>query len=222
LSGAPAREYAALILSRGKTMRVSRHHSYGALVLFLALGLARTAHTAPVAAEAAPKSNFQIKKAKWGADTRWVDVTEKARALVDKRGVIELNLLRANPIFGDPAPRATKFFRIDYIFEGAHFREEFREEDYVLLPFDPRPPARKLEILEARFGAGDKWRVVTDKIRQKMKNGRLDMNVHGAWAYLGDLLTGKDKVLVVKYSVNGKTLEKTVPESTRACLLQLP
>lgn len=81
----------------------------------------------------------------------------------------------------------------------APFGESFLVDAERIVPDD-------LTIIEARWGAHDGWADVTEKLREKVKNGRLsiaDLNV--ILADVADPKEGHDKALVVSYLHRGKT-----------------
>ena len=63
-----------------------------------------------------------------------------------------------------------------------------------------RPPARGFAVMAARFGTDERWFDITQLIRSKISNGRLDDQPE----QLPDPANGTHKALVIVYSLDGK------------------
>ena len=72
---------------------------------------------------------------------------------------------------------------------------------------DVQPPApafglNRLQIVSARYGAGDRWADVTKKVQGLVKRNRLEVKASNT--VFGDPARGITKSLEVNYTLNGK------------------
>ena len=87
---------------------------------------------------------------------------------------------------------------------------EARPESIPVAGSAPGRPPGKLEVLIARYGAGDRWVDVTGAIRDRVKEGRLAASDAGP--DLPDPAPGTPKELAVVYGVDGKVGLSVAPE----------
>ena len=77
----------------------------------------------------------------------------------------------------------------------------------------------KLEIIKAEYGAGNKVKDVTEIVRKHAKNLRVillpDSNYN---ANFGDPISGTPKQLMIKYRIDGKEGEVSLPENATIVL----
>ncbi len=130
-----------------------------------------------VTANASAEPDFAIIEATWGADDSWVNVTDKVRGLVkDNR----LMIMAWGSLFGspqDPALGTEKKLRIQYRSRGKRFSAAYPEYCFVYLDGNPLAPPTdspdKLELLEARYGAGKNYLDVLTQLRGRLRDGRI-------------------------------------------------
>ena len=77
--------------------------------------------------------------------------------------------------------------------------------------------ASGLVVLKATYGADETQRDVKDLVKSKVQNGRLDFNVNSGQLG-GDPIFGKAKMFYIKYSSNGKVVEKSFKEGENVSL----
>ncbi len=76
-------------------------------------------------------SSFSILEAKYGANTNFIDVTQKLKDLIQND---KINLTASNEIDHDPAPGIHKQLNIKYTFEGKTYEKSYEEGEEVKLP----------------------------------------------------------------------------------------
>ena len=74
---------------------------------------------------------FEVLDARWGTDTRWADVTDKARSLATPAG---LAAWVDDRTWGDPAPRRKKTLVLVYLDHGAVRTSITYEDRAVTVP----------------------------------------------------------------------------------------
>jgi len=160
------------------------------------------------AATARPKLTkaqaLTIIEAKYGADGGWADVTDKVQNMVTNHrvAVTAINWLAGS----DPRPFAAKSLVVRYRIDKVEHKAEVGEHRALAIIAPVRTdPSGKLQILEARYGAADKWvdvtKVVRDKSNRNSVTVRADLGVLG----IDDPINGVTKALVVFYTHEGKT-----------------
>ena len=78
----------------------------------------------------------------------------------------------------------------------------------------------KVEIVKAQYGAGTKWKEVTEALRRHVRGFPLIVLPSSSYnsSLGGDPLPGIVKQLKVQYRINGKTGEATFPENATIML----
>ena len=71
--------------------------------------------------------------------------------------------------------------------------------------------ARGLVVLKATYGADETQHDVKDLVKSKVQNGRLNFSAESG-ELGGDPIVGKVKTFYIKYSSNGKVVEKSFKE----------
>lgn len=157
--------------------------------------------------------NLRIMRAQYGADFRYVDVTDRLNALIQGD---QLRLrINNDSMGGDPARDRHKELTVVYIFNGQQFRARVREGDALNLPgagdragdFSNEP----LRILQATYGAGDQRVDVTARVNALMNGERLQFQVSNR-SLGGDPAIGQHKRLRVVYLWQGIRYETSAPE----------
>ena len=77
--------------------------------------------------------------------------------------------------------------------------------------------ASGLVVLKATYGADETQRDVKDLVKSKVQNGRLDFHVESG-ELAGDPVFGKVKTFYIKYSSDGKVVEKSFKEGENVSL----
>lgn len=172
----------------------------------------------------AAAQDLRITHAEYGHDRRYADVTEAVRRATF-RG--RLDIVAANQTFGfDPAPAEVKTLRVEYTVNGQPFREEFPENSRVLLPRGVAPngpatgvyPPRRLRILSAQYGVGDRVADVTELLNRQVRDGVMIMRVDPVVLRV-DPMPRRPKVLSVEYEFEGRVYRTQAPDYTE---LRLP
>jgi len=165
---------------------------------------------------------LRIIHAEYGHDRRYADVTEAVRRAVF-RG--RLDLVVSNQTFGlDPAPAEVKTMRIEYMWNGQPMREEVPENARLVLPKGMPPPepgfreGRRLRIVSAQYGAGDRVADVTGLLQDRVRDGMLVVRVDPG-AMRADPAPRRQKVLSVEYEFMGRIYRTQAPDFTE---LRLP
>jgi sugar lactone lactonase YvrE len=158
--------------------------------------------------EARPKNavagrGFEVVAARYGVDHHWLDVTELVRAAAAEGRRQYTTEKTPDPAFG-----RHKTTVLLYAMDGKVGLSESRDDEP--LPLDIRQdastlaaiPSRGFAVLAARFGIEEKWEDVTNAVRARITDGRLDFKpVHAA---LADPAPGQPNSLAVAYSNEGK------------------
>jgi hypothetical protein len=189
-----------------------------------------------VLAGSAMAQGGELVRAEWGVAGNQVDVTARVRTFV-RNGVLQFEVTRFN-LGIDPAPHQNKVLVIhvrhwdgdvrDYSYperstvnleldpedrwerrddrREEHQREERREEGY-----DRRE--RGLRILRAYYGAEGQFINVTEAVRSRVDDGRVNLRVDN-YSMGGDPLPGRRKWLRVLYSIDGERRNAVAEEKT--------
>jgi WD domain, G-beta repeat len=153
--------------------------------------------------DAIAAKGFAVLAARYGVDHHWIDVTELVRATAAEGR--KAYTTEKSP---DPAYGRRKTTVLLYAFDGKVGLSEARQDEP--LPMDSRQepstlaaiPSRGFAILAAHFGIDDKWEDVTNAVRARITDGRLDFKpANGA---LTDPAPGEPKSLAVAYANDGK------------------
>ncbi|HVA18077.1 MAG TPA: DUF3395 domain-containing protein [Candidatus Dormibacteraeota bacterium] len=157
--------------------------------------------------------NLRIMRAQYGADFRYVDVTDRLNALIQGDQL----RLRVNndSMGGDPATDRHKELTVVYIFNGQQFRTRVNEKDVLNIPgandraadFSAEP----LRILRATYGFGDQRVDVTARVGAMVNGDHLQFQVSNA-SLGGDPAIGQHKRLRVVYLWHGIRYETSAPE----------
>ena len=157
--------------------------------------------------------NLRIMRAQYGADFRYVDVTDRLNALIQGD---QLRLrVNNNSMGGDPATDRRKRLTVVYIFDGQEFRTRVNEKDVLNLPGDGNRrddfAAEPLRILHATYGFGNQRVDVTARVGALVNGNQLQFQVSNA-SLGGDPAVGQHKWLKVIYLWHGIRYETSAPE----------
>ena len=160
--------------------------------------------------------NLQIMRAQYGADYRFRDVTDLLNSRIAGD---QLNLRITNDSMGgDPAPDRPKILTVSYVFNGQPGKLVVNEKDTLVLPgagggWNGSWPAGggQLQIMRARFGAGDRNADVTGLVSSAVQNGTVNLPVTRQ-TMGSDPAPGQTKRLNVIYLWQGLRYETNVPE----------
>ncbi len=185
--------------------------------------------------------SFQVLKAEYGADNRWLDVTERLQNLVRGEGLV----FRVDAAtLTDPMPGVQKTLRVRYVYLGRTRTDNFQDLADVRLGnpelnrratpnnsggrgggsiFENRGRGNNrvqsdLSITRAEYGQGTRWLDVTDMLNQQINGGTLRVDVNNAT--MGrDPAPATVKTLRIQYYYQGQQRTVTVAENTQ---LNLP
>lgn len=146
-------------------------------------------------------AEIEVIKAVYGADGAILDVTEtvknKAVNVPNSLFLVPVN----NGFFGkDPAPRKSKSLELTYKQDGSEKNVKAGENSSLII-LEGAVPAKEFKILKAFYGAEQKWNDVTDKVAGAIGEGK---SVTVGNNLFGDPIRGKQKQLVVIYTVNNR------------------
>lgn len=175
--------------------------------------------TSPVASKANPASarGLTVLDARFGADKRWIEVTDFLRDAI-KDDQINYNA-RGLP---DIAYGTNKSLAIVYMINGKVGLSITRADVVASISLQDEAktvpvPKKGLAILAAHYGITDKWEDVTAALRRKVSRDRL-LLASPSRAGLPDPAVGAPKALLVAYAVNGR-VAFSVREDDRAVAL---
>jgi len=184
------------------------------------------------------RDEYRILRAQYGTAERHIDVTRRLRELAAK----DVRFLLRNETFGtDPHPGRPKVLRIYARNRDGQMRTfEYAESSWVdgsafsgwgagnwgrdgeRGGWDDSPPSGYgddgLRIVFADYGADNRRMDITERLRQQVQNGRLNVKVSNSMAG-GDPADGSPKQLRITYSVNGRERHRVWNEGD---LLSLP
>jgi hypothetical protein len=164
---------------------------------------------------------LRIVRARYGAGNKWMDVTSTLQNLVSNNSVsVKVNNTNMG---GDPAEGDHKVLEVDWDSGNGRQRTRISEGDYLNLsasasgygtdggggyPNGGYGRYSGLRIIRARYGAGNRWRDVTNILQNLASNNSINIKVNNT-NLGGDPAEGDQKVLEVDWeSSNG-------PQSTR-------
>jgi hypothetical protein len=174
-----------------------------------------------------PQAAFEVLEAFYQANGRRNDVTTVLRNATNNDRIS----LRVNnqTMGGDPVPGPRKELVVRYRFQGTEYEATVREDSTLNLPnsadrvvnaggafgggnssggsiFAPpntqAPVNSSLEIVAARWGAGDRWLDVTNDLQSGVRDGRLSIAARAQSFWGSDPAPGVRKVLQVRYRLN--------------------
>jgi hypothetical protein len=160
--------------------------------------------------------NLLIMRAQYGADYRFRDVTGLLNSRIQGD---QLSMRITNDAMGgDPAPDRPKILTVSYEYNGQPGKLVVNEKDTLTLPgagggWNGNWPGGggQLQIMRARFGAGDQNVDVTGRVAGAMQNDTVNMQVtRGTMG--SDPAPGQMKRLNVIYLWQGLRYETNVPE----------
>ncbi len=171
--------------------------------------------------------DFRVLKSEYGADNRWLDVTDIVRNLVRGDGLI----LRVDgATLTDPLPGTLKTLRIRYIYQGRTRTDNFQDLADVRLG-DPEGNSRgggrggrggrgaaTLSITRAEYGQGTRWLDVTEMLNREIRSGALRMDINNE-TMGGDPAPSNLKTLRVQFLYQGQQRTVTIAENAQ---LNLP
>ena len=176
---------------------------------------------------------WQVIKADWGADNRWMDVTYTVRILLSGNGVVKVNNTNMG---GDPAVGADKTLWISARDSRGQTRQFTYKEGSSIdasqfynygnypgpggpgpgpgYPGGPGGGYGDLQIMRAYYGLNNRTNDVTQRLRSMVQGNYLDVQVNNNNMGV-DPAPGADKVLTVIYRINGREQTATVKEGNR-------
>jgi hypothetical protein len=163
-----------------------------------------------------PAKGFGVLYANYGALEKWADVTKQMRLNVANDRLSCTTAGLPDPIFG-----ITKGLVIAYSVDGKIGLSTTGENQQVALPTDPQVaaklspvPARGFAVLAAAYGVTGSWVDVTETIRERIANGKLETSLAG----LPDPAFGVPKELVIAYARDGEMLLSFTPDGRSVSL----
>ena len=165
--------------------------------------------------------NLHVMRAQYGADYRFLDVTERLNSTI--QGDCLMLRITNETMGGDPAPERPKTLTVFYAFNGQPARMIVSEKDTLSLPGNGGQAwdwqARgELEILRAVYGVAGGGMDVTARLSAQVSGDRLNLLVNDD-TMGGDPAHGQVKRLKVIYRRQGLRYETNVPEKG---MLSLP
>jgi hypothetical protein len=164
------------------------------------------------AEEGIPAQGFAVLAARFGRENHWIDVTDRVRPAVSD-GMMDY-LPGDLP---DPAYGSAKGLVIAYSDDGKVGLSASKESQKAVLPPSGESarlaevPARGFAVLAARYGSEDKWADVTDAVRARVAEGRVECNVPDL--KLADPFPNAQKAMAIAYSVDGKVGLSVITEA---------
>lgn len=145
-----------------------------------------------------------IVNAKYGADTRWADLTRVvSSAVVNDRLFVSPD----GPDFGDPAPYARKTLTVEYRFSDGPEQTVSAEQGVPLVIAPPNRPVtnKKAIVLAAFYGAGVRWIDISNQLQRRATPKGLEIRDYGSGNDLAkrDPLVGAHKFIVIFYNQDG-------------------
>ena len=109
------------------------------------------AQAAPVSQVSIPAKGLYIVNAKYGTDTKWIDVSRQVRKEIHD-GV--LSIKASNKLAGDPHPDVSKNLQVEYVLDGEHKTVAIPEGQWLHIPPDvdrhhELKPAKSIDELMA-------------------------------------------------------------------------
>src|SRR5207253_2733188 len=121
---------------------------------------------------------LQITSARYGAGNRMMDVTNRLAAQV-RNGQLELQVT-GDTMGGDPARGTPKILTVLYSINGRQREVSVNEGDYLRLPGSRNDDRLDvLQIINARYGAGNRLMDVTNRLSSYVRNGQVSVQVTG-------------------------------------------
>jgi hypothetical protein len=183
---------------------------------------------------------WQVMRADWGAGDRWLDATNRVRALLSGNGMVKVNNQNMG---GDPAVGADKILRISardargqvqqFTYKEGSSIDASQFYNYGGYPGGPAYPGGPggpgypppgpppgpgypggLEIVRGYYGLNNRTNDVTQLLRSMVRGNSLVVQVNNQ-NMGGDPAVGADKVLTVIYRVNGREQTATVKEGNQ-------
>jgi hypothetical protein len=164
-----------------------------------------TADTEAVGARDAKQDKLVIRSARFGADTRWQDITRLVAASVVSNSVIVSPSIAE---FGDPAKRVQKRLEVKYRYGDGpeQVASALEDEDAIVIFRNSKVSAKGFRLLGGVYGAGTKWIDITPALRRFANGEKLIVVDYQD----GRQLIGKDPVpyvhkhIVIKYIHDGE------------------
>ncbi len=153
---------------------------------------------------------WEVLRADYGYGTRWVDVTEQVRSLIQNDF---LNFRVTNATLGvAPFPGRSKTLRLQLQDRNGLKRQVlFQENGLVSFRAFNRNPIGSLQITRAVYGAGNRWADVTARLNSQVRRNQLNLQVNND-TMGGDPAMNRAKTLRVDYTFDGRTDQVVVNE----------
>ena len=124
-------------------------------------------------------SDLRIVSARYGAGSRWIDVTNALQNLVNNNRLSAK--VNDTNMGGNPAGDRHKELQVTWEYQGRRHVNRLHEGDYLNLPGtagDSSSNYSDLRIIRARYGTGSRWMDVTNALRHLVSNNRLNAKVN--------------------------------------------
>ena len=170
---------------------------------------------------------LRITSASYGARNTFRDVQALLQSQV-RNDTLTIKIANEN-LGGDPIMGQKKELRIGYEYGGHAYSATVAEDTVLTIPnthsdgaaaaassassgvFGGLLMKTNLQILDAQYGANNKFNNVTNLLQSKVQNDALSMSVSNE-TMGGDPIKGPDKMLIVKYQYQGQTSTVSVKE----------
>ena len=160
-------------------------------------------------------SGLRILNASYGAKDRFIDVTQRMQSSVQNN---RLNLQVTNSSMGGDPIGEPKTLLLRYEWAGRTYDIAVPEKQQISIPTEQQvsgtnslPVASGLRILNASYGAKDKFIDVTQRLQSSVQNNRLNLQVTNS-SMGRDPNDGEAKALLLRYEWAGRTYDIAIPE----------
>ena len=162
---------------------------------------------------------LRIVNASYGAKDRFIDVTQRMQSSVQNN---RLNLQVTNSSMGGDPIGEPKTLLLRYDWAGRTYDVAVPEKQQISIPTEQQlsetnsqgatqPGTYGLRILNASYGAKDRFIDVTQRMQSSVQNNRLNVQVINS-SMGGDPNDGEPKALLLRYAWAGRTYDVAVPE----------
>ena len=161
-------------------------------------------------------SGLRILNASYGAKDRFIDVTQRMQSSVQNN---RLNLQVTNSSMGGDPIGEAKTLLLRYEWAGRTYDIAVPEKQQISIPTEQQMSGTNsqtvtygLRILNASYGAKDRFIDVTQLMQSSVQNNRLNLQVSNST--MGrDPYNGEAKALLLRYEWAGRTYDIAVPEN---------
>lgn len=158
-------------------------------------------------------SGIVVASAIYGAGSTTVDVTKSVTSMI-KDGVLSVPSV-APPVFNvtDPAPGQGKTLTVKYTINGGdQLTQTINDNGTLYIDAPPQRVANGLQIIKAEYGVDGNMNDVTDVVKNKVKNGTVNLKVGFKTFGVPDPNPSMVKQFQVEYTINGAKNSLTIKD----------